>query len=315
MAGVSAASVVRSRPKASGKSKPVRFAARARAAQLAADAAAYSQQQAEAKAEKRAADAADQELLSAAAAAAGSAEQIARDEAVGSRVAAVASSMVASGPNPGETLLVAPGSLTAAADSSLASPLVSCLLTAAGPSVDSSGDLGSLAAAGFSFPTAPHANSGEDQTKLPDTVGVQSAGKSARMCTGEVPVRGARASASPSKGVAGARCAAGGARPGKRKGHVKSAKENATMGEFRFQYYRNPSRGFYDPVNTKRWSCSYDRYTAKKKKRKERHRERHREHMRRVREDAQHPGAQSSRQSVPTRTRTSRSVNSRRRPH
>ena len=314
VAGVSAASVVRSRPEASGKPKPARFAARARAAQLAADAAEYSQQQAEAKAEKRAADAADQALRSAAAATAGSAEQIARDEAVGPRVAAVASSkaprcprravgskvviaaqkrataaqqaatrlarnqkrrakrksknMVASGPTPGETLLVAPGSVTAAADSSLASPLVSCLLTAAGPSVVSSGDLGSLATAGFSFPTAPHANSGEDQTKVSDTVRVKSAGGSARMGTDEAPVRGARASASPSKGVAGARCAAGGARPGKRKGHVKSTEENSTMGEFRFQYYRNPSRGFYNPVNTKRWSCSYDRYTAKKKKRR-----------------------------------------------
>ena len=83
---------------------------------------------------------------------------------------------MASGPTPVETLLVAPGSVTAAADSSLASPLVSCLLTAAGPSVVSSGDLGSLATAGFSFPTAPHANSGGGQTKVPDTVRVKSAG-------------------------------------------------------------------------------------------------------------------------------------------
>ena len=94
VAGVSAAPVVRSRTEASGKPKPARFAARARAAQLAADAAEYSQQQAEAKAEKRAADAADQAWLSAAAAPAGSAEQIARDKAVGRRVAAVASSKV-----------------------------------------------------------------------------------------------------------------------------------------------------------------------------------------------------------------------------
>ena len=136
--------------------------------------------------------------------------------------------------------------------------------------------------------TAPNAMSGEDQTELPDTVRVKSAEGSARTGTDKVPVRGARASASPSKGVARARCAAGGARPGKGKGQVKSAKESATLGEFRFQYYRNPSRGFYDPVNAKRWSCSYDRYTVKKKKREERHRERHREHVRRKREDAHH---------------------------
>ena len=102
--------------------------------------------------------------------------------------------------------------------------------------------------------TAPHATSGEGQTKLPDTVKVKSATESAK----------------PSEGVARARCAAGGARPGKGKGQVKGAKESATREKFRSQYYRNPSRGFHGPVNTKRWSCSYDRCTAKKKKREER---------------------------------------------
>lgn len=172
--GVSAAPEVKSRTKPPGKSKTARFAAQARAAQLAADVAECSQQQAEAKAEKRATDAADQE----------SAELSARNMAVSSRVAVVApykvlscpkravgskfaisaqkqataaqraairltrnqrklaelkpNSMVASGPAPGGNISVAPGSLTAA-----------------GSSVDSSVASGSSAVAsssvGFSF--------------------------------------------------------------------------------------------------------------------------------------------------------------------
>ena len=49
-------------------------------------------------------------------------------------------------------------------------------------------------------------------------------------------------------------------------------------------HYRNPSRGFYDPVNTKRWLRGYPRYTVKKKNPASTAPE----HVRRKREDAQH---------------------------
>ena len=86
---------------------------------------------------------------------------------------------------------------------------------------------------------------GEDKAK------VKSAGGGARLSAGRAPVRGAKTSASPSEGVARARRAAGGARPGEAKAQVKNAKMGITPGEFKYQY-RNPSRGFYDPANTKR---------------------------------------------------------------